>query len=344
MNLKKKLKILENEMNLQSDFYKPTPFWREINREFFRIFSKSNFKNFRSEKLSNNFFVPLYNNLREPNINKINILIKKKNFSNKISNYLRDFINGDQQALSDYRVFKATDDVTVKPYINFFSESNNFKPLEQFNFDKKVFSKSSLNYLLALSIFKKVSKKFNPKIILEIGGGFGTLGEIFFKSGKNYKYINLDLPPLNLLAENYLKKCFGQKNVTDSFLIRNQKTIEIKRLKKISSLCNWQIKNLKGKIDLFVNLISFQEMEPYIVKNYLNKVIRLNPKFILMRNLREGKQLKKKGKIGVKRATKKKDYIKFLKKNYKLIFSSVKVYGFETFDKYNSELLIFKKK
>ena len=61
-----------------------------------------------------------------------------------------------------------------------------------------------------------------------------------------------------------------------------------------------------------------------------------------MRNLREGKQLKKKGKIGVKRATKKKDYIKFLKKNYKLIFSSVKVYGFETFDKYNSELLIFK--
>ena len=48
MNLKKKLKILENEMNLQSDFYKPTPFWREINREFFRIFSKSNFKNFRS--------------------------------------------------------------------------------------------------------------------------------------------------------------------------------------------------------------------------------------------------------------------------------------------------------
>ena len=47
-------------------------------------------------------------------------------------------------------------------------------------------------------------------------------------------------------------------------------------------------------------------MEPYIVKNYLNKVIELNPKFILMRNLREGKQIKRKGKIGVKELRKKK--------------------------------------
>ena len=59
----------------------------------------------------------------------------------------------------------------------------------------------------------------------------------------------------------------------------------------------WQIEKLKGKIDLFVNFISFQEMEPEVVKNYLLKVINLKPKYILLRNLREGKQIKKKIKL-----------------------------------------------
>ena len=44
--------------------------------------------------------------------------------------------------------------------------------------------------------------------------------------------------------------------------------INIKNLPKYSFLPNWEIENLVGDIDLFVNFISFQEMEPQIVKNY----------------------------------------------------------------------------
>ena len=56
-------------------------------------------------------------------------------------------------------------------------------------------------------------------------------------------------------------------------------------------LPNWKIEDLRGSIDLFVNFISFQEMEPHIVSNYILHVQRLSPKWVLLRNLREGKQL-----------------------------------------------------
>ena len=79
-------------------------------------------------------------------------------------------------------------------------------------------------------------------------------------------------------------------------------------------MCSWQIEKLIGKIDVFINFISFQEMEPEVVKNYIKHVQRLSPKFILLRNLKEGKQIRTKRSIGVLKQTKKKDYIKYFKK------------------------------
>ena len=58
------------------------------------------------------------------------------------------------------------------------------------------------------------------------------------------------------------------------------------------------MEDLEGDIDLFVNFISFQEMEPDIVINYVKRS-QVYPKYILLRNLREGKQ-KKKGNVELK--------------------------------------------
>ena len=63
-------------------------------------------------------------------------------------------------------------------------------------------------------------------------------------------------------------------------LVIEKKYIKIKKLKKITCLCSWQIEKLIGKIDVFINFISFQEMEPEVVKNYIKHVQRLSPKFI----------------------------------------------------------------
>ena len=289
------LKVIDEDLINQNKLYKPTTFWINLSKKFSQILIKEGFNKFRQGKLQNNFFVPLYHHYREKNIYKLLKYSQKKIFSNKVKFLVKDLINGKNEAFSDFRVFKSADNILKKPYLHRFTENNFGNPLEKFQFDNRIYSKSSLNYLLGLTLLKQNSKNFTPATILEIGGGFGILGEIFKYSGiKNFKYINVDLPPLSFLTENFLINSFGSKNVSGYLETRQLNKIDINRLKKGSSLCSWQIEKLKGKIDLFVNFISFQEMEPEVVKNYLLKVINLKPKYILLRNLREGKQIKKK--------------------------------------------------
>jgi len=107
-------------------------------------------------------------------------------------------------------------------------------------------------------------------------------------------------------------------------------------------LCSWQIEQLVGEVDLFVNFISFQEMEPDVVQNYLHHVDRLKSRWILMRNMREGKQIQKEGHVGVKTPIQTNDYIQMLP-NYRLVASNLHPFGFETVDGFHSELLLLKR-
>ena len=86
-------------------------------------------------------------------------------------------------------------------------------------------------------------------------------------------------------------------------------------------------------------------MEPNIVKNYLNIVSKLGPKYILLRNLREGKQLMPGEEDAVvKKQTKLEHYKKFLDKRYKLLSTNVIPFGYKTYDGFHSELFLFVRK
>jgi hypothetical protein len=96
-------------------------------------------------------------------------------------------------------------------------------------------------------------------------------------------------------------------------------------------------------VDLFVNFISFQEMEPDVVQNYLLHVDRLRAKFLLLRNLREGKQkVRKSGGVGVKNPIQGGDYDAFLP-NYELIDTNTTPFGHQTEDGFHSELRIYQR-
>jgi putative sugar O-methyltransferase len=216
--------------------------------------------------------------------------------------------------------------------------------MEQFEFDGNKYSRSSLNYLLGLTLLKKHLKGYVPKTILEIGGGFGTLGEILFRSGiADLRYIDIDIPPTSFVAQHYLSKLMGAANVTSYSQTKKLDIIDIESLTPASVLCSWQIEKLRGNVDLFVNFISFQEMEPHVVENYLSHVTRLNSKWILLRNMREGKNIKKDHvSVGVEVPILSDDYGKMLKK-YELIDRNVIPFGYKTVDNFHSELLLFKR-
>ena len=239
-------------------------------------------------------------------------------------------------------MLSAADNLSRKPYLHHFSESSYGNPVEQFTFDERNFSRSSLNCLLGLFMWKNHVEDLEELNVLEVGGGFGSLGEILASAGfLRWKYI--DIPPNSFIAEKYLSAVLGASNIAGYADTQSIGEIVIDELPIASALCSWQVQKLVAHIDLFVNFISFQEMEPPVASNYLLHVDRLNAKWILLRNLREGKQLLSADcSVGVKTPTKSKDYIQMLP-DYRLIEQNVIPFGFQTIDGYNSELLLFKR-
>ena len=90
-------------------------------------------------------------------------------------------------------------------------------------------------------------------------------------------------------------------------------------------------------------MIKFQEMEPTVVQNYLYHIERLKTRWIFLRNMREGKQLKSDGHAGVTTPIKTDDYPDMLP-NYSLVARNVHPFGFEAVDGFLSELMLFQRK
>jgi hypothetical protein len=196
--------------------------------------------------------------------------------------------------------------------------------------------------LLGLSLLKKHLNGDPPRTVLEIGGGFGTLGEVLGNTGiGGQRYIDIDIPPTSFVAQHYLSEVFGKDNVATFAQTSSMSSIEIDNLPQNAVLCSWQIERLKGQVDLFVNFISFQEMEPHIVRNYLSHVTRLEARWILLRNMREGKQLRNNGMVGVETPIFGEDYIAMLP-DYELVERNVIPFGYQTVDGFHSELLLLK--
>lgn len=344
------LLLANEELAIQSKLYQPSSFWEKASIELTNDIIKYGIENFRQIDRSLFFFVPTHgspgNSFTKELSDELTAWLlntPKSTLKNRLA--LDNFLSGKLAALSDYRVFLAADKPDKLPYLHKFSESNFGNPVEQFEFENKKYSRSSLNYLLGLALLKKHLGDEVPKTILEIGGGFGTLGEIFYHAGiHNHCYIDIDIPPISYVAEKYLKQIYGRENVATYSQTRADTIISIDKLPPASVFCSWQIENLQGCIDLFVNFISFQEMEPNIVENYFTHVQRLNPKWILLRNLKEGKQIKKSDDdVGVEKPVLSEDYLRMIP-NYELIERNTFPFGYRTVDNFNSEILLFRKK
>ncbi len=335
------------ELDLQDPRYLPGSFWKNALEEIKKCFLVNGISSFRKEEINLSFFVPTYgspgNGFSFADSDRIYKTLKSS-LNSKQKMQMQFLLDGTSHALADYRTFLSATKADKGMDLSKFSESKIGNPIEQFSFDERLYSRSALNYLLGLTYLKKIAPNFSPAKVLEIGGGFGTLGEIIGKTfGTKFKYIDLDLPPIFLIAESYIKNCFNNQYSFFNHLENNTGVVEIDKLPSFTFLPNWRLEDLEGEIDLFVNFISFQEMEPDIVINYVKSITEMHPKYILLRNLREGKQKRKKGNVGVKMPILKKDYLQFFDK-YDLLGSNVLPFGFQTIDGFNSELLILKRK
>jgi len=337
-----------SDMHAQNELYRPTAFWDGASSHIITELHKHGVEGFRSLPTTLAFFVPTYGipgggfaELQAEGL--LGWLRSKFPQENKPQLALEHLLRGELSALSDYRVLLAADDSDSLPYLHNFSESTVGSPVEQFGFDGHNYSRSSLNYLLGLVLLKKHLDGDVPRTVLEIGGGFGTLGEILANSGiDDMHYIDIDIPPTSFVAQYYLSEVLGKDKVATYAQTADKTSIEIKSLPQAAVLSAWQIEKLQGQVDLFVNFISFQEMEPHIVKNYLQHVDRLGSRWVLLRNMREGKQIRKNGGVGVDIPILGDDYLTMLP-GYELVERNVIPFGYRTVDDFHSELLLLKR-
>jgi putative sugar O-methyltransferase len=339
------------DMQNQNRLYKPTSFWQNGSALLMEELQNNDIKDFRRLTTTRTFFVPGYSAVEyldnqqkyDTTIDEFDKLVLDKRFTTK----LQRVFTGYTGAFNDYRVLKASD-LNVTPYTNQVSESKVGNPIEQHTIDGKNFSRSFLNYLLGLNFLKQNVDTSCIHTVMEIGGGFGSLGEILLKDKRDdIFYINLDIPPVAYYSSYYLTQIFGDENIATYDDLKDLETLDIDTLKtkyKAINSCSWQIEKLQGSIDLFVNSISFQEMEPDVVQNYCNHIDRLKPKYILLRNILEGKKKKDENyQGGVEEPILGEDYNKFLP-NYELVTTNSAVFGFITEDDFHSQLRIYKRK
>ncbi|MCK5679861.1 putative sugar O-methyltransferase [bacterium] len=94
-----------------------------------------------------------------------------------------------------YQIIKSFDISSRVPKLDKVSESQVGNPTQQFDFEGNLYSRSLLNYLRGLVYLKSLVETGTINSVLEIGGGYGTLGEIFLKSDfDRYFYVNVDIP------------------------------------------------------------------------------------------------------------------------------------------------------
>ena len=345
------LQEIMRDMQEQDILYKPTTFWIEASKIIVAEFFQKDIKEFRNFKTSMGMFAPTYafpgyiQNKKKFSI--IQSSLQEETSDVKSNLKLQMLINGEAQAFADYRVLYASNK-DISPFTDKVSESSVGNPPEQFTFDGRTFSRSFLNYLLGLSFLKKHVDTSSISTVLEIGGGYGTLGEILLSDKRNdCFYINADIPPVVHASTYYLQELFGEDNIGDYHTLKDLDILEIKELKKkykALNLCSWQLPKLQGKIDLFVNFISFQEMEPEVVQNYCNHITRLDPKYILLRNIEEGKRKQDKDFIyGVQEPIVGDRYDSFLPE-YKLIATDESIFGLKMEDNFHSQLRLYVRK
>jgi putative sugar O-methyltransferase len=143
-----------------------------------------------------------------------------------------------------------------------------------------------LNYLLCLAALSHHIDGPPPNSVIEIGGGYGVLGEILMQRDPSVRYVNLDIPPLLTVASYYLTALFGDQLVRTPFTVAADGPVE---LGASGCLPNWRVKDVTDSFDAFVNSYSFQEMEPDVVEHYIDAVCAKDIRYAVSLNSIKGK-------------------------------------------------------
>jgi putative sugar O-methyltransferase len=142
----------------------------------------------------------------------------------------------------------------------------------------------SLDFLQAVEEFYRLREAWRlykgssqPRLILELGAGYGRLAYVFRKALPDCTYVIVDLPEALTCSSYWLTRVLGSE-VVPYAESRNQRELTRARLlaRPVWTLATHQIEQIESRaVDAFVNIFSFQEMPLRIIENYFSQADRL---------------------------------------------------------------------
>ena len=296
-----RLELMLADMNSAPPLYRPTNFWQSAMQGIIKDLKQLGFAGFRGHPSAEAMYVPTFRDQRlDSAARPMLALLSVGGRMRQLKKIFKAAVDGTDEARRMYQIYLAS---LPSPRPAWASVSEDAAGGgERFEFDNRRYSKSLLNYLLGLNFLSQLTGVKSIGSTVEIGGGYGTLGEILLKSDPNSIYVNVDIPPVAAVSSHYLEQVFGADAVLTYEQSAGLDRIDIGELKgryRAAVLCPWQLPKLVGQADLFANFFSFQEMEPAVVQTYIGQAVRLNPSFVLLRNSRRGKKVVQAGKLGV---------------------------------------------
>ena len=214
-------------------------------------------------------------------------LLKFKNIENFRNNSLSDGLDTRAGSIESQKKLynQLKDEIGAKYLIKNLSSTNIGKLKNVLKVKGKILDPNAFFHIRQLyDIQSKIEeKKIQPKIICEIGAGYGALSRLLIKKYNNTKYIIYDLPEANYLSSYYLLKNNPKKKFLFYCDIKN-KNLSLKDIKNFDIIILPPWVNLKDiKIDIFLNVRSFMEMDKSVIKKYfklIHKTININGIFI----------------------------------------------------------------
>ncbi|MHA4868448.1 putative sugar O-methyltransferase [Duganella sp. PWIR1] len=129
------------------------------------------------------------------------------------------------------------------------------------------------------SIIHRLTRSKQRRVVLELGGGFGGLGDFLVRDHADLTYIDVDLPENMALTAFYLLSAHPDKKIA-LFGEVDLKTVDVRDYDALV-LPNFAIADLKdNSVDLSFNSYSLAEMSLSNVANYIAQFNRVTTKFI----------------------------------------------------------------
>lgn len=269
--------------------YRPTNFWTPGVQRLLADMDERGIEVFKSWPQAFFWFYPVHGKRIRPALRR-RLLRIAENGPNGTQAWVRALLHGTSDARRDFDVARMAWDQSRWPMdLESHGESQVGRPTQVFKLGQtEGLTKPYLNYLLCLAALSRHVER-PPKSFLELGGGFGVLGEIVMSRDPEVRYVNCDIPPLLTVSSYYLSELFGDDRVlTYDDRVPDHGPIEVPQS---ACLPNWRIGDVVGDFEVFVNSYSFQEMEPQVVEAYVTAVASLGVDYVLSLNSKQGKPI-----------------------------------------------------